>query len=197
MLFHIGINLDSSTEGSAKNHDFLTFIKILKNIERMYVSCKSELCHFPDLPMLIKSKLSGYRAKLKQVLQERILNLLFLRHANVQECIISKIISDVKKNHLKTKSNNTEEPEDFFEFISRTEFPLSDHIKLIILKTLSRKDRKENIKKIKKILKRYQEAKDSLNPDNVDLVLTNKLQMFFNNFTEEQMIQMQATDPSR
>jgi hypothetical protein len=79
--------------------------------------------------------------------------------------------------------------------MSKIEFPLSDHIKLCIIKALSRKDRKENIKKIKRILKKYQE--DQLDTGlgdvaNIDYVLSqqmiHRVALFFSDFSEGQLI---------
>lgn len=62
------------------------------------------------------------------------------------------------------------------------------------MKTLTRKNRKEDIKKIKRILKKYYEEQlnPEQNPESPDYVVNqeigHKLAMFFNDFTEKQLI---------
>ena len=143
------------TEFEMKN-DYIMWIRTLKSIDKLFNSNKNALSEFPDISNIIKTKISNYYSTLKITLQQKIINFIFLKSTEAQNTILKKIIKEVKKDNKlqkKMKDNFEEEPEDFFEYVCRTEFPLSDSIKVMIVKILSRKDRKENIKKIKRILK--------------------------------------------
>ena len=179
-----------AAEYEARN-DFIMCVRTIKNIEKLYISNRNELSEFPDLINIIKSKITNFNTSLKQTLQDRITNFLFFRNNEAQNTVLCKIIKEVKtanKKQKKFKDDLGDEPEDFFEYISRTEFPLSDHVKLQIVKTLSRKDRKENIKKIKRILKKYQEDQldTGTNPDDPDYAVNQeiiqKITLFFSDF---------------
>lgn len=84
--------------------------------------------------------------------------------------------------------------EDFFKYMTRTQFELSDSIQLQIVKTLSRKDRKQNIIKIKKILKKYKE--DNINakfdPNDPEYAISeeviHKISHFWGEYNESDMI---------
>jgi len=177
--------------------DYIMCVRTLKKIERQFIANKKELSDFPDIIEIVSSNLSNFYSSLREELQGKIINFLFMKNAEVQKIIMAKIIKEVKAENKKTKTfkEDEEEAEDFFEFISRTEFPLSDHIKLLILKTLSRKDRKDNIKKIKRILKKYQEDQLDTGVNNIEdseysqsQEILQKVSIFFSDFSEAQLI---------
>ena len=120
----------------------------LNNIEQLFVSNRNELSDFEDLVKIIKTKLNDYYFSLKRNLEERILNFVFIRNNISQNTLLKKIIKEVKDENKASRAekNKDEEYEDLFKYISHTQFPLSNHIKLLIIKTLSRKDRKDSIK---------------------------------------------------
>lgn len=178
-------------------NDYIMCVRTIENIEKLFHTNKKEFVDFPDLMTIIKSKISNYYTSLKANLQTKIINFVFLKSEEAQNTILKKIIKEVKqenKENKKAKDNIDGEIEDFFEFICRTEFPLSESIELMIVKTLSRKDRRDNIKKIKRILKKYQE--DQINPSKnqddpdyeVNQEIIQKITQFFAEYSESELI---------
>jgi hypothetical protein len=92
----------------------------LKNIELHFVTNKKELLDFPDIIEIVGTNISTFYESLRQNLQNRIINFLFLKSDEVKKTIMAKIIKEVKAENKKNEKakDMLDDPEYFFQWVS-------------------------------------------------------------------------------